>query len=148
IGVTYLSPTGDNTYRGFRLSSGLINEFSRERGVIGRTEMDSWLSARENGDGWIWSLGLAGDVPYVLAWGPVRLLARGSLGLEYRTDEPHRGLGVLVGVGPAAEVWLSRHVLLTVGIERQFALPGGDNTQLGAGLRFVEQKLPALIPRE
>jgi hypothetical protein len=128
------------------LSSGLINEFPFKRGLIRRNEMESFLSARKNADQTIWSLGLGGPVPYALAWGPARLLARGTVGLEYRTEDPDNGLGAFLGIGAAAEVWLGRNVLLTFTIERQYAYPGNDNNQVGIGLRFVGSRLPMLVP--
>lgn len=146
LGVTYQSQSHDDPYRGFKLSSGLLNEFPARRAIARRNEMHSFIGARKNEDQTIWSLGLGADVPYTLAWGPARLVANGSFGLEYRTDEPNDGLGVFLGVGLAAEVWLGRNVVLTVGVERQFAYQGNDNNQVGFGLRFVGSKLPALIP--
>jgi hypothetical protein len=144
--VTYLSQSHDDPYRGFTLSSGLIDEFPIKPGFIRRNEMESFLSARKNDDQTIWSLGLGGAVPYALAWGPARLLARGTGGLEYRTGDPDHGLGAFVGIAAAAEVWLGRNVLVTFTIERQYAYPGNDNNQVGFGLRFVGSKLPMLIP--
>lgn len=146
LSATYLSQDTEDPLRGFRLSSGLINEFPYRRGLVRRNEMDSWLSQRRKDDQTIWSLGLGFDLFYALAWGPARLLPRGTFGLEYRTEDPDNGLGAFIGAGASLDVWLSRSVAISLSIERQFCYPGSDNNQLGVSFRFVSEKLPPLIP--
>jgi hypothetical protein len=146
IGLSYLWQNADDPLRGFKLSSGLVNESDLKHGTVRRNEMDSWLSRRASEDQVIWSVGLAADVPYALAFGPVRTLARGLVGLEYRTEGSDDGLGVVGGLGLSLEVWVSRHVSISLDAERRWSYPGSDNTQLGIALRFVDEKMPALIP--
>ena len=146
VDLSYLSQDEDDPYRGFKLGSGLLWEEPCKKGLVRRLRVESFLSGRRNDDRIIWSLGVLDfDVPFALAWGPARLTAKGTFGFEYRTGDPNHGFGVFLGIGTAGQVWLGRNLLLSVGIERQFAYDGSDNNQIGFGLRYVSKKLPPVL---
>lgn len=146
FGVSYLWQNADDPLRGVALSSGIVGEKPYKRGLIHRQEVDSWISWKSNDEQAVWSLGLGGEYPGAVAWGPVRLLPRFALGFEYRTQDPDHGFGVFVGAGPSLDVWISRHMAMSVGVERRFSYPGNDTTQWGFTLRFVGADIPPLIP--
>jgi len=146
VGVTYLSQDAEAPLQGVKLSSGLLNEFPVTRGVIRRNEFDSWLSRNGNDEQTIWSAGLGCDLIYALAWGPVRAIPRGGLGLEYRTESPDHGLGVFASIGLNFDIWLGRHVTISAGIDRRYSYPGNDYNEIGFTVRFRHPRIPALIP--
>lgn len=144
IGVAFQFQPADGALRGVRLSNGWVAEDPYKRGLLQRYEIDAWLSRSSTDEQAIWSAGLGAELPYELALGPLRAFPRGLLGIEYRTDEPDDGLAGMLGLGIVVEVWLGRHVSVSLALERRFSLPGDDRTQFSFDSRIASERIPAL----
>jgi hypothetical protein len=132
VAATRKTDAGGEELDGFRLEAALWDE-RLDNCEFGCMTVGFWASRQAGDIQRIHGGGLDFGL-FIMPLGPVRIFPRAKVGLEYRAEPPHDGLGGLFGIGMEGGVWIRDRVFISVTADREFALPSGTTDQVGIGI--------------